>query len=250
MHPYLEPRGFRAFAHRGDHDAGPENTMTAFQSAVDLGFVYLETDVHLSADGVLFAFHDDQLDRVSDARGALAELPAETIRTARVGEREQVPLMADLLEAFPETRFNIEPKSDAAVAPLVQLIKQTGSTARVCIGSFSGKRIAEVRATLPSACTSMGPLETTWARLQSLGLPTPGIAAHCAQVPRSQWGIRIVDRAFVTCQQRHGRETHVWTVNDIDEMHRLLDLGVDGIMTDHPARLKSVLEARGLWTSA
>ena len=248
MHPYLEPAGFRAFAHRGDHDAAPENTHRAFESAVELGFRYLETDVHLSADGTLYAFHDDRLDRVTDARGLIGELDAGAINRARVGGQHAIPTMASLFEAFPDTRFNIEPKSDAAVAPLVDLIRATGSIDRVCIGSFSGRRITQVRATLPGSCTSMGPLETTWARLSSLGLPTPRIDADCAQVPVSQWGIRIVDKAFVTGQRRHNRETHVWTVNTQAEMERLIDLGVDGIMTDHPALLKSVLKARNLWS--
>lgn len=247
MHPYLEPRGFRAFAHRGDHDAAPENTMAAFQSAVDLGFHYLETDVHLSADGELFAFHDDQLDRVTDKRGHIHALDAATIRQARVGESERIPLMAELFDAFPDSRFNIEPKSDAAVAPLVRLIREHGALDRVCVGSFSGRRIQQVRSSLPGACTSMGPLETTYARLQSIGMPVPDIAADCAQVPVSQWGIRIIDKAFVTSQHRCGRETHVWTVNTRAEMERLIDLGVDGLMTDHPALLKQVLVSRGLW---
>ncbi|MEM7378827.1 MAG: glycerophosphodiester phosphodiesterase [Pseudomonadota bacterium] len=247
MHPYLAPAGFKAFAHRGDHDAAPENTFAAFSSAVAMGYRYLETDVHLSRDGVLFAFHDDALDRVTDSRGRLSDLDAAQIRRARVGNAERVPEMVELFEAFPEVHFNIEPKSDAAVAPLVELIRHTGSAHRVCVGSFSGHRIDRVRAALPEVCTSMGPLETTWARLQSLGMPTPGIAAHCAQVPCSQWGIRLVDAAFVDSQHRHGRETHVWTVNDKTEMQRLIDLGVDGIMTDHPALLKAVLEDCGLW---
>ncbi|MEM9603306.1 MAG: glycerophosphodiester phosphodiesterase [Pseudomonadota bacterium] len=247
MHPYLAPTGFKAFAHRGDHDAAPENTFTAFSSAVAMGYRYLETDVHLSRDGELFAFHDNELDRVTDSRGRLSELDAAQIRRAHVGEVERIPVMAELLEAFPDVHFNIEPKSYAAVAPLIELIRHTRSVHRVCVGSFSGQRIDQVRAALPEVCTSMGPLETTWARLQSLGLPTPGIVAHCAQVPCSQWGIRLVDAAFIECQHRHGRETHVWTVNEASEMHRLIDLGVDGIMTDHPARLKAVLEDRGLW---
>ncbi len=251
MHPYFEPTGFRAFAHRGDHDAGPENTFVAFESAVKLGFQYLETDVHLSADGTLFAFHDDTLDRVTDQRGRINTLDAASVARARVlgatAGDHRIPTLAALFDAYPDTRFNIEPKSDSAVAPLVALIKSAAAVERVCIGSFSGRRIAAVRASLPGCCTSMGPLETTWARLQSLHIPTPRIAADCAQVPVRQWGIPIVDARFVESQREHGRETHVWTVNDEREMNRLLDLGVDGIMTDYPTRLKTLLKQRGLW---
>lgn len=246
-HPYLEHAGVLAFAHRGDGEAAPENTLAAFQSAHRLGFRYFETDVHLSRDGMLLAFHDDRLERVSDGRGAIAELDYAQIRQARVGGSEEIPTMAALLEEFPHTRFNIEPKSDASVQPLIELIEATGALERVCLGSFSGRRIARIRAALPGACTSMGPLETLWARLGSWGLPAPALRAHCAQVPTRHYGAPVADARFMRHLRGLGLQTHIWTVNDEAEMQRLLDAGADGLMTDRPALLRRVLESRGQW---
>ncbi len=246
-HAFLEHSGILAFAHRGDHEAGPENTLAAFEGAVRQGFRYLETDVHCTRDGVLLAFHDDRLDRVTTERGVIAQMDYATVRRARVHGREPIPLLEELLGTFAETCFNIEPKSDAAVEPLVRVIKRAGAKERVCIGSFSGRRLKRVRAALPGACTSMAPLETTRARLASLALPMGTLQAACAQVPVWWHGIKVVDKRFIEGMKRRGLHTHVWTVNEASEMHRLLDLGVDGLMTDRPALLKSVLISRGQW---
>ena len=182
-HAFLDYDGVLAFAHRGDQDAGPENTLAAFEGAVRQGFGYLETDVHCTRDGQLLAFHDDRLDRVTDRQGVIARLDYAAIHPARVAGREPIPRLEDLLEAFPEIRFNIDPKSDAVVEPLVTLLRRAKALARVCIGSFSGRRLNRVRAMLPGVCTSMGPLETTRARIGSLGLPAGTLRAACAQVP-------------------------------------------------------------------
>jgi len=134
-HAFLEHDGVLAFAHRGDGEAAPENTAAAFESAVGLGFRYLETDVHCTRDGVLIAFHDDRLDRVTDQRGSIARLDYADVASARVLGREPIPLMEELLGNFPEIRFNIDPKSDAAVGPLIEVIRHTRAQERVCIGS-------------------------------------------------------------------------------------------------------------------
>ncbi len=250
LHPFLEHDGVLAFAHRGDQSAAPENTLPAFEGALRLGFRYLETDVHVTRDGVVLAFHDASLDRVTDQRGTIAELDYDQVRTARVGEREPVPLLEDLLGTFPSARVNIDPKSDAAVDPLIDVIRRTRAEARVCIGSFDGNRLKRVRQALPGICTSMARAETTRARFASLGLPWRGGGAACAQVPVWWNGILVVDRRFVRAMHARAIPVHVWTVNEASEMNRLLDLGVDGLMTDCPALLKSVLEARGLWCPA
>ena len=249
-HPFLEHDGVLAFAHRGAHSVGPENTLVAFEGALRLGFRYLETDVHVTRDNVLLAFHDASLDRVTDQRGTIAKLDYDQVRCARVGGREPVPLLEDLLGAFPSARINIDPKSDAAVGPLIDVIRRTRAEARVCIGSFNGNRLKRVRQALPGVCTSMARAESARARFASLGWPWRGGGAACAQVPVWWNGILIVDRRFVGAMHARAIPVHVWTVNEVSEMNRLLDLGVDGLMTDYPARLKAVLEARGLWCSA
>jgi len=249
---FLDHDGPKAFAHRGGAGEWPENTLPAFQGAVDLGYRYLETDVHLTADGVLVAFHDDRLDRVTDGVGIISELPYETVARARVDGREPIPLFEELLRAFPDVRINVDPKHDASVEPLAKVLLDTGAVDRVCIGAFSDQRIARMRELCgPDLCTSMGPRRV--ARLLAATKPgtrrlrRPTFAEAAAQVPTRQGRLPLVTRSFVEGAHDHGVEVHVWTIDDPVEMHALLDLGVDGIMTDRPHVLKDVLVERGEW---
>lgn len=246
--PYLDHPGILAFAHRGGAEEAPENTMAAFAGAVALGYRYLETDVHVTTDGVLVAFHDDVLDRVTDRAGRISELPWSEVARARVGG-EAVPLLEDLLGTFPEARFNIDPKHDAAVEPLVEAIRRTNAVDRVGVGSFSDRRLAELRRRVgPRLCTSVGPRGISRLMLAGRRVPVGRLAAACAQVPvRAKDRLLVADGRFVAAAHRRGMQVHVWTVDDPGEMHRLLDLGVDGLMTDRPRVLKQVLESRGRW---
>ncbi len=254
-HPFLDHPGPLAFAHRGGAANGLENTLTAFRHAVELGYRYLETDVHATRDGVLVAFHDATLDRVTDARGAIARLEWKRVRQARVAGREPLPLFEQLLDEFPATRFNVDVKAAPAIAPLVDAIRAADAWDRVCVSSFSQERIARVRALAGARlATSVGVRGVAALRLLSAsgyagraprwtGLGT----AVCVQVPERQSGVRVVDRAFLGAAHRRGLQVHVWTVNDRDRMTSLLDLGVDGIMTDHIETLRAVLAERGAW---
>ncbi|MGW1230626.1 glycerophosphodiester phosphodiesterase family protein [Streptomyces sp. NPDC001478] len=248
-HPYLDHPGPLPFAHRGGAADGIENTAAAFRRAAGAGYRYFETDVHTSADGRLIAFHDTTLDRVTDARGRLAELPWSEIRRARVAGREPLPLFEELLEEFPGARWNVDIKAESALAPLVELIRRTGCWDRVCVGSFSEARVARAhRLAGPRLATSYGVRGVLGLRLRSYGVPAAVRAgAVCAQVPESQGGIRVVDRRFVRAAHARGLQVHVWTVNEPDRMAALLDLGVDGIMTDHIETLRTVLSDRGAW---
>jgi len=253
-YPYLEHDGLLAFAHRGGASAWPENTMPAFQGAVDLGYRYIETDVHATRDGVLLAFHDDKLDRVTDRTGVIAEMDYADVKQARVDGREPIPLMAELLSAWPEVRINIDPKRDNAAGPLIRLLTDMNAIDRVCVTAFSGRRTAGIRAALgPRLCTGMGPMSTSRLRFSSwsgpLGFVWGGFAEGCAQIPMRQYGIRLVDRALVDRAHELNLQVHVWTIDDPAEMRRLIDAGVDGLMTDEPALLKTVLIERGLWPS-
>ena len=248
-YPFLDWPGPLAFAHRGGASDAPENTMPAFEHAVRIGYRYLETDAHVTADGVLIAFHDDRLDRVTDRTGVIAELPWSEVREARVDGREPIPLLEDLLTAWPDVRINIDPKQDAVAAPLAAALLRTGTVDRVCVGAFSDQRIAHVRGlTGPGLCTSMGPREV--ARLMSTSRSLPGgvgVTSPCAQVPTHQGRLPLVTERFVAAAHRRGVQVHVWTIDDPAEMTRLLDLGVDGIMTDRPQVLKDLLVERGTW---
>ncbi|HEV2088270.1 MAG TPA: glycerophosphodiester phosphodiesterase [Cryptosporangiaceae bacterium] len=249
--PYLDAPLPLAFAHRGGAAGGLENTMTAFSRAVDAGYRYVETDVHATADGALVAFHDPTLDRVTDRTGRIALLRLDQVRQARIGADERVPLLEDVLGAWPQLRVNVDVKADRSVEPLIETLRRTASLDRVCVGSFSDTRLARIRAALgPRLATALGPREVLSLRLSSWWRRADGAApvVPCAQVP-VRVGITVVDRRFVEHAHRSGLQVHVWTIDDPAEMNRLLDLGVDGIMTDRINVLREVYSARGLWAA-
>ena len=245
-HPYLvsdHTGGFLAFAHRGGTGHAPENTMAAFRHAFDLGYRHLETDVHATSDGVLVAFHDDDLSRTCDRPGRIGELTWREVTSARVGGEHPVPLLSDLLEEFPEARFNIDAKSDAAVDPLLAVLHRHAAVDRVCIGSFSHRRLAVVRRRV-RVCTSASPREVA----QWLAGVVPS-APDCFQVPVASGRVPVVTARSVARARRADKPIHVWTVDDPREMQRLIDVGVDGIMTDDPATLKRVAIENGRWST-
>jgi len=264
---FLDAGGPIAFAHRGGAGEAPENTVPAFEAAVGMGYRYLETDVHVSRDGVLFAFHDAKLDRVTDRRGRIGDLRSDEIRAADAGfwfttdfgstypwrgHGVRVPALEELLTRWPDVFVNIDPKTDACVEPLAALIRRLAIFDRVCVGSFSDARTARVRALCDGrVCTSMGQRAVAAARLAAMWrLPVPKAGADCIQAPIRWRGLSVVDATLIRAAHRSGLAVHVWTVNAEPVMHSLLDAGVDGIMSDRPRLLKEVLVARSAWTGA
>jgi glycerophosphoryl diester phosphodiesterase len=248
---FLDADGPIAFAHRGGAADGLENSLAAFARAVELGYRYLETDVHATADGVLLAFHDHTLDRVTDRVGRVARLPWDVVSRARIGGREPIPLLEDLLGTWPDIRVNVDVKEAAALAPLVRAIRRTGALDRVCVASFSERRLAYVRRELgPRLCTSLGPRGVLLLRAAASHRAAAVLAPRgvpCAQVPDRVAWLRVVTPGLVDLAHARGQRVHVWTVDEAADMHRLLDQGVDGIMTDQIATLRDVMVARGHW---
>jgi glycerophosphoryl diester phosphodiesterase len=261
-HPFLDGPFPRAFAHRGWHLgalAGMENSLAAFRQAAAEGYHYLETDVRATRDGVVVVMHDASLDRTTDGSGEVEKLDWATVRTARVGGHEQVCQLTDLLEELPEALFNIDVKADLAVAPVLELLRRTGVWHRVCLASFSEARLRRLRAAAgPALLTSIGPASAAALRLRSLPpfLPNIGragatpIHGELAQLPVRVCGIPVIDQGLLRAAHHRGLEVHVWTVNRAVEMHALLDLGVDGVITDRPDVLRDVLRARRAWPEA
>ncbi|MEW9550983.1 glycerophosphodiester phosphodiesterase family protein [Nonomuraea sp. NPDC050783] len=252
---FLDHPGPLAFAHRGGAAEGAENSVAAFERAVGLGYTYLETDAHATADGVLVAFHDHTLDRVTDQRGRISELPYRAVRRARIGGVHEIPLLEDLLGTWPQVRFNIDVKEAAAIAPLAEAVRRTNAYDRICLTSFSDERLVLAKAALGrEVCSALGPRGVAalraaaatsgygrlLARLSRAGVP-------CAQVPVGIRGLRVTTRRLVRTAHAIGMQVHVWTVNDPARMEQLLDLGVDGIMTDNVTGLREVLSRRGQW---
>ena len=246
--PFLDHLGPIPFAHRGGAGVFPENTMPAFQNAVDMGYAYLETDVHASKDGKVFAFHDDSLDRVTDHIGKISNLTSKEISKIEINGFAKIPSLSELLETFPEVKINIDPKTDSVVTPLINLLKHTNSVSRVCIGSFSDKRIKQVRKELGSGlCVSAGPKAVMKFLAGKFRFSQSIPDYHCLQVPQRSGPVRIITHDFVNKAHSKGLQVHVWTIDDPKEMSELLDLGVDGLMTDEPAILKNVLIERDEW---
>jgi glycerophosphoryl diester phosphodiesterase len=231
-------------AHRGGAIDVPENTMLAFEYAVGLGYRYVETDVQVTADGVLVAFHDDDLSRTCGRPGLISQLPWREVKTALVRGEAPIPLLDELLSAWPDLRVNIDCKSDAAAPSLVSTLRRTAAMHRVCVGAFSDRRIRRLRAELGRGlCTALGPAGVAALRF---GRPR-AMAGMAAQVPVKHGRLTVTDRRFVERAHALGIHVHVWVVDDVPEMERLLDLGVDGLMTDRPAVLRQVLQDRGAW---
>ncbi|MFP3580966.1 glycerophosphodiester phosphodiesterase [Arthrobacter sp. fls2-241-R2A-200] len=242
-----------ALAHRGFSQDGLENSMSAFRAAKDLGTVHLETDVHATADGILVVFHDPSLDRVTDSAGRIAELTAADVAKARIGGVEHVPTFDELVTRLPDARLNLDVKAWNAVGPMAAAIEKHGIHERVLVTSFSDRRRrAVLRRLSRRVASSAGSTSTALFVLLGSVLPPPLMTKLLAgvdafQVPVRYGRFRVVTPGFIRRAHRAGLQVHVWTVNDPAEMERLLDLGVDGIVSDRLDLLKEVLVRRHAW---
>jgi glycerophosphoryl diester phosphodiesterase len=236
-------------AHRGGalhpDNLGYENSMHAFAQAVGLGYQYLETDLHATRDGVVIAFHDRRLDRVTDRTGVIAELPWSEVRKARINGHEPIPLLTEVLEQFPETKLNLDIKGDNGVAPAARVLRETNAIDRVCVSSFSQGRVRQIRRELGERlATGFGEQEIARLRFAPFRLSSPGA---CLQIPEVYGRIRVLTPGLLGRAHALGKQVHVWTVDDPAAMHRLLDAGVDGLITDRTDLLREVLIDRGQW---
>jgi glycerophosphoryl diester phosphodiesterase len=238
-----------AFAHRGGSAHGPENSWTAFEYAVKRGYAYLETDARATADDQLVAFHDRTLDRVTGARGPIGVVRLADLAAVRVAGTEPIPLIEDLLDTWPDVRFNIDLKDEPGIRLLPAVLRRTGAWDRVCVTSFSGARLRTFRALAGHpVCMAVSPASVAavryapQAQFPALARRLDRAQARCAQIPG-----RVATPAFIERAHALGLQVHAWTINEKAEMERLLDLGVDGIMTDEIGALRDLLMERGEW---
>lgn len=248
---------FLALAHRGGAtyppNVGRENTLHAFSEAAKLGYRYFETDVHATADGVLIAFHDRRLDRVTDRVGLVGRLSYAEISRARIGGTDPIPTFDELLDAFPEVRFNVDAKSDAAVPLLAETIARHRAADRVCVSSFGVRRLHRLRRVLdahtPTAASQAGIAWNRFAPPLTRLINTPGAALQLP-IRHRVAGIEmtVLTERLIDAVHRAGKQVHVWTVDEPDQIELLIDHGVDGIFTDRIDILADVLIRRGLWT--
>lgn len=248
MHPFLDHPRPLAIAHRGGSLEAEENTLPAFARAAALGYSHVETDVHLTRDGVVVIHHDPTLLRMTGDARAIADLTWREVRQVHTPGGAGIPRLSDLLEEHPGLFVNIEPKSDAVVEPLAEVIRRMGALERVGIGSFDPRRIARLRHLLGAGlCWSPSLRGVAGVWLHGWHLPVRSGAFAVVQVPAFFRGLAVVTPRFVRAAHRGGVQVQVWTVDDAAEMNRLLDLGVDGLMTDRPSLLREVLLTRGQW---
>ncbi|WP_433072816.1 glycerophosphodiester phosphodiesterase family protein [Dactylosporangium sp. CA-052675] len=248
--PYLDAPGPLGFAHRGGAAAGDENTTAAFARAVELGYRYIETDTHATADGVAVVFHDDTLERLLGRPGRMIDLRWTDLRTERVGGAAAVPRLDEVLDAYPDIRFNIDTKTEQAVQPTLQVVERLKAHERVLLASFSSARLRRIRRLAgPAVATSMGMREVAglFAAYQVGRRYTPAGSVVAVQIPPRYGRITLATRKFVHYCHRVGLRVHLWTIDDPAEIDHFLDLGVDGIMTDHIEVLRDVYVKRGIW---
>lgn len=228
----------RVFAHRGLALEAPENTLLAFAKALAVGVTYLETDVHESSDGVAIISHDDTLERVAHRKANVNHLTAAELRRVDLGNGQSFPTLTEALDAFPDARFNIDVKSRGAVQPTIDAIRETNAVNRVLVSSFSDRLQRWTVKGLPGVATS-APMGAMFRILSAskIGRARRAVSMlsgfDAIQVPERWKGAKVVTPRLIRLAHDAGIEVHVWTINEPDDMHRLLDLGVDGLVTDH-----------------
>jgi glycerophosphoryl diester phosphodiesterase len=246
-------------AHRGGEKLWPSNTIYAYQRAVDLGVDALELDIHLSADGALIVRHDPVVDTTTNGQGAIADLTLAQIKALDAGytwssdggrsfpfrgQGVNIPSLDEVFAAFPGICINIDikPDDDRATDFLVETIRRYNRQTGVRIGSFNDRQLARFRRALPETPTAAGARETkTFYLLSRIGLSRlyrPPCQAF--QVPEFAGRVHLVTPAFIRAAHAAGIEVHVWTVDEIDDMQRLIHWGVDGLITDYPDRLMEI----------
>lgn len=241
------------FAHRGGSQTGfnIENTMQAFRNCVELGCTHLESDVQATGDGRLVLFHDATLDRMVGRPGRISELPWSAVSRLKVRGVEPIPLLSDLLEEWPEVKVNVDAKSRSTIEPLAKVIRDQRAWDRICVASFSPLRMAQLRSVLGTQVASgLTPLGVAVMKFVGVGQLREWLLRHSGpvlQVPLRRGPIPILSRAFIDDVHASRRHVHVWTIDDPTVMHRLLDLGVDGIMTDRVDTARDVFADRGIW---
>ncbi len=251
---------FMVFAHRGGGGLLPENTLLAFEDSAKLGVDFLELDIHATSDGALVVMHDAAVDRTTDGRGKISEMTLDAAKKLDAGDKFSpddgktfpfrgkgvtIPTLAEVFDALPEMNFNIEPKQQtpSIIKPLCNLIRARKMTEKIIVGSFNQKVIDEFRAECPEIATSASPKEVS----EFLALSKTGLSEadnppmQALQVPEGLGELSVITRDFVADAHRKNLRVHVWTINDTADMRRLIDLGVDGIMTDYPDRLIKIL---------
>ena len=245
MKDYLNYDGLAVMAHRGGSLEAPENTIESFKYALEIGSDIIETDIQLSSDGIPYIFHDDDLKRIPGIEKNFNELLASEIDELTIFDDYKIPTLEETLKQFPNTKFQIDFKTDEVVDPAIEIINKLPNIKKnLCVASFSSQRLQKIRSKLSDVTYSMGPHEVLKLLLKSFGVYRGEISGDCLQIPIYRYGIKIVTRRFVDFCKRENIKISVWTINSIEEMGYLIDLDVDGIITDKPKALINLLASK------
>ena len=260
-HSYFKPDDFLVIAHRGGRSLGPENTVYTFKRAVELGTDVLEMDLQTTSDGALVILHDREVERTTNGKGAVDSFTLSELKKLDAGFRWSpddsrsyplrnkgvtIPTLTEVFTAFPDIRINIEIKSSQVntIQNLCRTIRDHGMSEKVMVACFDSGKLGEFRSLCPEVATSAGASEAAvfywlqWAHLESAYSPS----SQALQIPEVYGENRIATRRFLDAAHARNLRVQVWTVNDTESMQRLIDLGVDGIMTDYPERLVKILK--------
>ena len=282
INPWLERRVLN-YAHQGGAREGPSSTLLAMRQALDAGAMALELDIHATADRDLVVCHDATVDRTTDGTGSIAELTLDEVQSldnaywwvpdsvvdhyaeptdyplrgrAPADPELRIPALCEVLEAFPDVYLNVDIKQTApTVVPYESLVadmfREYGREDDVIVASFSDTATDAFSALAPDISTAagLGAMASFYFAVQEGSVPPP-MRHHALQVPPYHEGTTVVDAAFVEAAHASGLAVHVWTIDEAEEMERLIDLGVDGVMTDRPSVLAGVLRSTGAGLSA
>ena len=262
-HPYFAEHRDRPLlmAHRGGAGLWPENTMYAFERAIDLGVDVLETEIRSTSDRVLVLIHDNTLDRTTNGTGPIGGISLRELKALDAGfnwstdggrtspfrgRGIKVPTLEELFIAFPNVRVNIDVKQiePSLIAPLCKTIRSFGMADQVMVASFEFKVLEVFRRVCPEVATSLSRREVEMFYLMNLVFLGKAFrtAAYALQVPEYYGRLRVLTKRLVETAHSLNLKVHAWTINETSDMRRLLDLGVDGIITDYPDRLLPLLE--------
>ena len=245
--------GFTGLAHRGGSKENMENSLTAFRHASALGYRAIETDIQVSADGTIYIFHDDTLDRTTTGTGMFNATTDDELSRITLNNGEPIPRLEDALTACPDSLLNIDVKTDDGIAPMATFLNTFGHHDRICLASFSTRRLNRIRHLLTTPCAMSGGqmdvfklfLGSFLKSFSGFSFGRPHVVA--AQVPETAYGLRIVTPRFIRHCHKLGIAVHVWTIDDAADMTRLIRLGVDGIVTDCPTTLRKIAVDEGVW---
>jgi glycerophosphoryl diester phosphodiesterase len=260
-HPYFNPDKFLVIAHRGGRSLGPENTLYTYRKAVKLGVDVLEMDVRSTSDGQLIILHADTVAQTTNATGPVENYSLVDLKKLDAAHRwspdngqtfplrnkgVEIPTLAEVFNAFPQTNMNLEIKDprSSTIRSLCRLIRDHHMTKKVMVASFDADSLKKFRSLCPLVATSAGASEAIlFYGLQKVYLEAAySPDAQALQVPESFHDLRVVTRRFIEAAHARNMRVQVWTVNDVTTMKRLLNLGVDGIVTDYPQRLLDLLK--------